>query len=67
MSLLPEDPESTILKRLRRPKGDEPDSPDASPDQRSDNGTPGNDAGEITGYENTRYDKGERVGMRQPA
>jgi membrane protein required for colicin V production len=32
MSLLPEDPESTILKRLKRPKGDDQD-PDASPDQ----------------------------------
>jgi membrane protein required for colicin V production len=35
MSLLPEDPESTILKRLKRPKGDDQD-PDASPDQRSE-------------------------------
>ena len=39
MSLLPDDPESTILKRLKRPKGDEQE-PDASPDQRSDNGAP---------------------------
>ncbi|HVY56590.1 MAG TPA: CvpA family protein [Xanthobacteraceae bacterium] len=38
MSLLPDDPESTILKRLKRPKGEEPD--DASSDQRSDLGTP---------------------------
>jgi membrane protein required for colicin V production len=33
ISLLPDDPESTILKRLKRPKGDEQE-PD-SPDQRS--------------------------------
>jgi membrane protein required for colicin V production len=35
MSLLPDDPESTILKRFKRPKGDEAD-PDAPPDQRSE-------------------------------
>ncbi len=33
MSMLPDDPESTILKRLKRPKAGEPD--DASPDQHS--------------------------------
>ncbi len=60
MSLLPDDPESTILKRLKRPKGDEPDSPDASPDQRSDSGPSSSDPGEKTGYDRT-----DRVGMRQ--
>jgi len=60
MSLLPDDPESTILKRLKRPKGDEPDSPDASPDQRSDLGSPGGDPGDKAGYDRT-----DRVGMRQ--
>jgi membrane protein required for colicin V production len=41
MSMLPDDPESTILKRLKRPKGDEAD-PDAAPPtgQKSDNGAP---------------------------
>ena len=39
MSLLPEDPESTILKRLKRPKGDDQE-PDASPDQRTEIGAP---------------------------
>jgi membrane protein required for colicin V production len=39
MSLLPEDPESTILKRLKRPKGDDQD-PDTSPDQRSEDSKP---------------------------
>ena len=34
-SMLPDDPESTILKRFKRPKGDEAD-PDAPPDQRSE-------------------------------
>jgi len=40
MSMLPDDPESTILKRLRRPKGDEQEPPDAPPGERSDLGTP---------------------------
>jgi membrane protein required for colicin V production len=31
MSMLPDDPETTILKRLRRPKGDEQEPPDAPP------------------------------------
>jgi membrane protein required for colicin V production len=35
ISMLPDDPESTILKRLRRPKGDEPDPPDGPPGERS--------------------------------
>jgi membrane protein required for colicin V production len=37
MSMLPDDPESTILKRLKRPKPDEQDAPaDTAPDQRSE-------------------------------
>src|SRR5471032_3491947 len=37
MSMLPDDPESTILKRLKRPKPeDQEDAPDASPDKRSE-------------------------------
>jgi membrane protein required for colicin V production len=36
MSMLPEDPESTILKRLRRPKPEETDTPDSAPDRRSE-------------------------------
>jgi len=35
-SMLPDDPESTILKRLKRPKPDEPDTPDAAPGRRSE-------------------------------
>jgi membrane protein required for colicin V production len=34
MSMLPDDPESTILKRLKKPKPEDQD--DASPEQRSD-------------------------------
>ena len=36
MSMLPDDPESTILKRLRRPKPEDQDAPDTGPDQRSE-------------------------------
>jgi membrane protein required for colicin V production len=39
MSMLPDDPESTILKRLRRPKGDEQEQ-DGPPGERSDIGAP---------------------------
>jgi membrane protein required for colicin V production len=36
MSMLPDDPESTILKRLKKPKPDEQDSPDTGPGQKSE-------------------------------
>ena len=36
MSMLPDDPESTILKRLKKPKLEDQDTPDTIPDQRSD-------------------------------
>ncbi len=39
ISMLPDDPESTILKRLRRPKGDEQE-PDAPRGERSETGAP---------------------------
>ena len=35
MSMLPDDPETTILKRLKRPKGDEQEPQDAPPGERS--------------------------------
>jgi len=35
MSMLPDDPESTILKRLKKPKPDDQDAPDDKPEQRS--------------------------------
>jgi membrane protein required for colicin V production len=42
MSMLPDDPESTILKRLKRPKGDDADPQEAPPaGQKSDNDVPG--------------------------
>ena len=37
MSMLPDDPESTILKRLKKPKPDDPDAPpDAAPEKRTE-------------------------------
>jgi membrane protein required for colicin V production len=36
MSMLPDDPESTILKRLKKPKPEDQDAPDTGTDQRSD-------------------------------
>jgi membrane protein required for colicin V production len=44
MSMLPDDPESTILKRFKRPLPDDSDQPDTPPGQRGDvgaNGAPG--------------------------
>jgi membrane protein required for colicin V production len=41
MSMLPDDPESTILKRLKKPKPEDQDAPaDASPDKRSERASP---------------------------
>src|SRR5205085_4872947 len=34
MSMLPDDPENTILKRLKRPRNEDADPPDAPPDRR---------------------------------
>ncbi len=39
MSMLPDDPESTILKRLKKPKPDDEDAPDA-PGRRSERAAP---------------------------
>lgn len=47
-SLLPDDPESTILRRLKRPRGDEEAPAETPPGQRSDLGAPGR--GETEGY-----------------
>src|ERR1700694_5054324 len=56
-SLLPDDPESTILRRLKRPRGDEPeppDAPDQAPDRRSNIDPSG---GEKAGYESAERAK----------
>ena len=63
MSVLPDDPETTILKRLKRPKGDEQEPQDAPPEQRSDTGT-GRDKGK-TGEDQPGYERADRLGMQQ--
>src|SRR5688572_9699154 len=62
--LLPDDPESTILKRLKRPRGDETDAPDGPPPEtRSDLGTI---TGSVTrGGDPSGYARNDRNGMRQ--
>jgi membrane protein required for colicin V production len=73
MTMLPDDPESTILKRLKRPKPDEQDPPDAAPDRRTENGAPakaaaasGANAMATAGHDDAKgYDRTDRSGMRQ--
>jgi membrane protein required for colicin V production len=57
--MLPDDPESTILKRLKRPKDGEGEEP-AAGQQRSDSTTPGPARNSGEGYE-----RSDRSGMRQ--
>jgi len=61
MSMLPDDPESTILKKLKKPRPEDTDNPDAPPpaDQHGELGNPADklaDAG---------YDRGGRIGTPQ--
>lgn len=60
-SMLPDDPESTILKRLKRPGSEEPESPEAGPGQRSD-AEPGRNPARTTGE---GYERSDRAGMQQ--
>jgi membrane protein required for colicin V production len=63
--MLPDDPESTILRRLKRPKGDEQDAPDAPPPEtRSDLGS-GPITGSVTGSDPSGYGRSDRNSMRQ--
>src|SRR6202035_5754819 len=48
MSMLPDDPESTILKRLKKPKPEEEEPPTPTPGQRSSLDAPA--AGKTAGY-----------------
>ena len=59
ISLLPEDPESTILKRLKRPKGDEGDDA-GQPEQRTER--PGVTIGQS---DQQGYNRTDRSNMRQ--
>ena len=58
-AMLPEDPENTILKRLKRPKPEE-DAPDAQPDQR---GSLDRNFG--NGPRETTYGQTDRTGMQR--
>lgn len=60
-SMLPDDPESTILKRLKRPGSEEPEPPEAGPGQRSD-AEPGRNPARTTGE---GYERSDRAGMQQ--
>jgi membrane protein required for colicin V production len=59
MSMLPEDPESTILKRLKRPRPEDTETPENAPDQH----------GELDrspdGRADLGYDRSSRLGMQQ--
>jgi membrane protein required for colicin V production len=59
MSMLPEDPESTILKRLKRPRPGDTDTPEAQPDQHGAIEPP---AG---GRTDAGYDRSSRAGMQR--
>jgi membrane protein required for colicin V production len=62
MSMLPDDPENTILRRLKRQR-DDGEPPDAQPDQRSGLGAPAGASG--AGHaEAGGYDRNERAGIR---
>ena len=58
MSMLPDDPESTILKKLKKPKPEDTDNPDAPTGDQ--HGELGNPADKVA---NAGYDRGGRIGM----
>jgi membrane protein required for colicin V production len=58
MSMLPDDPESTILKRLKRPRPDDADPVDAPPERRGALTVPG-------GGEPPAYDSADRFSLRK--
>lgn len=62
-SLLPDDPENTILKRFKHPQGDEPGAPEAPPDTHSSLEPPAKAAlaAESAGYGQTDRDEIRRL------
>jgi membrane protein required for colicin V production len=62
MSILPDDPENTILRRLKRQR-DDGEPQDAQPDQRSGLGAPAGASGPGRA-EAGGYDRNERAGIR---
>ena len=59
MSMLPEDPESTILKKLKKQRPEDTETPESAPDQHGELDRP---AG---GRVDAGYDHSARVGMHQ--
>ena len=59
MSMLPEDPEGTILKKLKRPRPEETDTPEAPPDQHGELDRP------TENRANAGYDHSNRSGMQR--
>lgn len=59
MSMLPEDPEGTILKKLKRPRPEETDTPEAPPDQHGELDRP------TENRANAGYDHLSRSGMQR--
>jgi membrane protein required for colicin V production len=59
MSMLPEDPESTILKRLKRPRPEDTETPEGAPDRHSERDKPAD------GRADAGYDNSSRIGMQQ--
>jgi membrane protein required for colicin V production len=60
MSMLPEDPENTILKRLKRPRPEDGEPPDAPPERRGSL-----DGGNVPAREAAGYGQSERAGMQK--
>ncbi len=59
MSMLPEDPEGTILKKLKRPRPEETDTPEAPPDQHGELDRPAENRADAG------YDRSSRSGMQR--
>jgi membrane protein required for colicin V production len=59
ISMLPDDPESTILRRLKRPKPEDSEPQDGPPDQRSNLPAPTGRVGSAD------YGQGDRAGMQR--
>jgi membrane protein required for colicin V production len=59
-SMLPDDPESTILKKLKKPKPEDTDNPDAPPADQQ-HGELGNSADKLA---DAGYDRAGRIGIR---
>jgi membrane protein required for colicin V production len=58
ISLLPDDPENTILKKFKKPKGDE--EPEAAPERRTERVDPKT----VTGSTDSGYGKSARDGLK---